>query len=82
MNNILNRIAATIMPIVGMLIFLALLVLAIIFFSYLFIIIAVVGFVLFLVGYIRTRIMMHGRGHPDKKQDDSKGRVIDHDDKK
>lgn len=76
MSNFLEKVSASIMPIVGMLLFVAVLIVAIIFLSYVFIVIAVVGFVLFAIGYIRARFLMHKYAKNQSKK--PKGRTIDH----
>lgn len=76
MNHFFDRVAATILPILGMFIFVVLLIVAIIFFSYVFIIIAGIGFLFFVIAYIRTKIFMHKLTKKHEKR--SKGRTIDH----
>lgn len=77
MRKFLEKITNAIMPLVGMLIFVTLLIVAIIFLSYVFIAIAIAGFVLFTVGYIRARYRLHK--YPQQHNDKRKPRTIDHD---
>lgn len=80
MSNVFQRAAASVMPIIGMLLFVAVFIVALVFFSYLFIAVAIVGFVLFCIAYVRTKIMGRKLGANQPTDQQQKGRTIDHDD--
>ena len=78
----MNRITAKIMPFIAMGIMLVVFVLSLVFFSYIFITAALLGLILFAVGYVRGKWMMHKFKKEVKKQPPSSsttGRVIEHD---
>jgi len=82
-NNGFQRILAVIMPFVGMGIFVVLFIVGLIFFSYLLIIAAIIGLVLFAIGYVRVKLFQRKSrtaANDQTYQSSGKGRVIEHDD--
>jgi ABC-type transport system involved in cytochrome bd biosynthesis fused ATPase/permease subunit len=77
MSQFFSRLWATIMPFIGMALFIVVLIIGIIFVSYILIILAIIFFILFVIGFIRMKFA----SRKSKKQDDSQGRTINHDDK-
>jgi hypothetical protein len=77
MHETLKRFWASIMPIVGMIIFVVLFIVGIFVFSYLLIIGAIVGLILFCVAYIRVKIALRKKTPPTHP---AHGRTIEHDD--
>ena len=73
MNDPLRRLWASIMPVVGMIIFVALIVIGIFVFSYLLIIGAIIGLILFIIAFIRSKI-----SRVKKSPDTASGRTIEH----
>jgi len=80
MKHFFNRVLASILPIIGMLLFLAIFIVGIIFFSYVIVILAIIGFILFAIAYIRARILLYQMRRDNKKKTPTgNGRTIDHD---
>ena len=82
MKQSMNKLKAKVMPYIGMGLFLILFLLGLVVFSYILIIGAIVGLILFLIAYIRSKFTRH---HPHSQNDQSyknkpQGRVIDHND--
>jgi len=79
MNNRPNPILVKIMPYVAMAIFLIIIVVGFVLLSYILLIGAIIGLVLFAIGYIRTRFFNKNRTRPVSHQKDEKqGRVFEH----
>lgn len=73
-----NKLAAVIMPIIGMALFIILFVVGLVFFSYLLIIGTIIGLVLFTIAYIRAKFFAKKmRKHAVKQR--RQGRTIEHD---
>ncbi len=89
MKHHINKVTAKLMPFIGMCIFVMLLIASIVFFSYIFIIGAIIGLILFVIGYIRAKLV-HAKilkarakyhDHNQRQQEKteySKGRTIEH----
>lgn len=78
----MNKLTAKIMPFVAIGVMAVVFVLSLIFFSYIFITAALLGLVLFVIGYIRGKWLMHKFKKDVKKQPShspTSGRVIEHD---
>ena len=81
MNKKRNPITSVIATIIGAVVFIGLFVLGLIFFSYLLIIGAIIGLVLFGIGYVRARFFAKKHPKPSAQQRQQKvhqGRTIDH----
>ena len=76
MSNALQRLWANMMPLVGMLLFVALFIVGVFVFSYLLAIAAVVGVVLFVIAFIRSKL----NGRRATPPSSSPHRVIEHED--
>lgn len=74
MQNFFQRIISGILPFIGMLVFFILFIIGLIFFSYLILLGAIVGFIAFAIFYLRAKYLLHKHG----KRADTKGRTIDH----
>ncbi len=74
--NLSNRI----MSFIGLGIFIVLFICAFVFLSYLLIIGAAIGLILFLIAYVRKRFFHRNQQHNFIKDDDQTHRVIDQDD--
>lgn len=77
MREILRRLWVSIMPIIGMIIFVSLFIVGIFVFSYLLIIGAIIGLVLFVVAFIRTKMAAR---KSTQQPSSTQGRIIEHDD--
>jgi len=81
MNKNKNPIASTIGAIIAAIVFIGLFILGLIFFSYLLIIGAIIGLVLFGIGYVRARFFTKKHPNPAARQGQQQvhqGRTIDH----
>ncbi len=77
MSNSTNNLGNMIASFLGLGIFIALLICALVFFSYVFVIGAVIGLILFIVSYIRAKLT---KNKPQHVRDDGKRhRTIDQD---
>jgi len=65
---------------IGMALFIGVLIISLVFFSYLFIIAAIIGLVLFVIGYIRARFFAKKIQGTTINQSTHHGRTINHDD--
>ncbi len=88
MKHHINKITAKLMPFIGMCIFIVLLIASIVFFSYIFIIGAIIGLILLVIGYIRSKLLhakilkarakYHQQQQHPERTEHSKGRTIEH----
>ena len=76
-----NKLFATLTSFIGMGIFIVLLILGLVFFSYLLIIGGIIGLILFVIAWVRAKFFMHKmKKHNHKKTSKmQQGRTIDHD---
>lgn len=82
MSYTVNRFNSKLSSFIGMGIFLVLLVIGIIFFSYLLLVGAIIGLVLFAIAYIRAKFFLRKANFQTKhakKNQQASGRVIEHD---
>ncbi len=81
MNQQRHPIASALGSIIGVVIFIGLFIVGLIFFSYLLIIGGIIGLVLFLIAYIRAKFFAKKiRGQAKKQKQAHHGRTIDHND--
>ena len=84
MTNLLTRVWAQIVPVIGMIAFFALFILGLIIAIHVLMIVAAIGLVLFAIGYFRMKYLMRKAQHQHNQQEShqeaaSAGRTIDHD---
>lgn len=81
MSKLLKQFWANVAPILWMMLFIALFIIGIFVFSYILIIAAAVGLILFVIAYVRTKIAMRrqARAHHQSPSQSSSGRIIEHD---
>ncbi len=75
MKHALQRLLASIAPLFGMVAFVVIFIVGLFVFSYLLIVVALIGLVLFIVAFIRSKITRKKHSPHTKSQ----GRVIEHD---
>ncbi len=74
----MQKFLAKILPIIGMAVFIILLIIGLIVFSYIILIAALIGLVLFGIGYIKARLVGQKQPPTTNEQEKHSGRVIDH----
>ena len=80
-SNQLKRILRSIMPILGMIVFLIILIAGLVVFSYVVVIGAIVGLILFMIAYIQNKFRpnVYMTKNPNQEQN-KRGRIIEHHD--
>lgn len=80
MNQTFEKILAKITPFLAMGIFILLLIIGIIALSYLFIVGAIIGLILFAIAFIRSKFIRKSQNKNNKFQDanEHEGRIIEH----
>lgn len=79
MNHFFTRLKDNVVGILGLIVFLVLFIFGIFIFSYILIFIAAIGSLLFLIGYIRFKWLMH-KAKKRYQSPANSGRIIEHDD--
>lgn len=79
MSGFLTRLWRGILPLLGMVIFITLFILGLFVFSYLLIIGAIIGLILFSIAFIRAKFSRR-QAPPPSRPSQTQGRTIEHDD--
>ncbi|MFW0094428.1 MAG: hypothetical protein AB8Y83_00460 [Coxiella endosymbiont of Haemaphysalis qinghaiensis] len=80
MPNVLRQLWESIVPIVGMIVFVILFIVGIFLFSYLLIIGAIIGLILFVIAFIQLQLKTIQWKQQKKKKSPYSGRTIEHND--